>query len=215
MRPRGCVAWSTRRAQDTGVFPRFTAGAALAMGGVMRTVATLALTFSFLAACTRPAPTAAPPVAAAPLAAQPATTVAAVTAQTASIPATSATTPTPVVASTLKPRAHSLRVDRLVVARGVESREPQGADTVFAANEKRLFAFVEVSNPERAEGDVHVQFVSPSGETEPPIALSVGESPRWRTWAFTRRVHTPGTWRAVVRDDRDHVLASTEFDVRG
>jgi hypothetical protein len=181
----------------------------------MRTVATLTLALSLLAACTRPTPTAAPPLAAAPLAPVPATPVAAAPAPPASTPAMSAASPTSAVASTPKPRAHSLRVDRLVVARGVESREPQGADTIFAAGEKRVFAFVEVSNPERAEGEVHVQFVSPNGEADPPIALSVGESPHWRTWAFTRRAHTPGTWRAVVRDDHERVLASTEFDVRG
>jgi hypothetical protein len=111
--------------------------------------------------------------------------------------------------------ATALRVDRLVIARGVESREPLGADTVFAADEKRLFAFVEVDNPEHAPGDLRVQFVAPGGATEPPIALSVGDSPRWRTWAFTRHARAPGTWKAVVRDERGHVLASTEFDVRG
>jgi hypothetical protein len=111
--------------------------------------------------------------------------------------------------------ATALRVERLVVARGVEAREPQGADTVFAADEKRLFAFLEVDNPERAPGDVKVTFVAPDGEAQPPIELAVGDSPHWRTWAFTRRAHAPGTWKAIVRDERGHVLASTEFDVRG
>jgi hypothetical protein len=110
--------------------------------------------------------------------------------------------------------ATALRVERLVVARGIEGREPLGTDTLFADTEKRIFAFVEVSNPERAPGDLTVQFVAPSGAKEPPIDLSVGDSPRWRTWAFTRRAHEPGTWTAVVRDERGHVLASTEFDVR-
>ena len=123
--------------------------------------------------------------------------------------------PAPALASAPSHHATALRVERLVVARGVEGREPQGADTVFAANEKRLFAFVEVDNPEHAPGDLRVQFVGPGGETQPPIELSVGESPRWRTWAFTRRAHAPGTWKALVRDERGHVLASTEFEVRG
>jgi hypothetical protein len=30
-----------------------------------------------------------------------------------------------------------------------------------------------------------------------------------------RHARAPGTWKAVVRDERGHVLASTEFDVRG
>jgi hypothetical protein len=126
-------------------------------------------------------------------------------------------TPTPSVAVSAPPPRHAtaLRVDRLVIARGVESREPLGADTVFASDEKRLFAFVEVDNPEHAPGDLRVQFVAPDGEKQKPIELSVGESPHWRTWAFTRHARAPGTWKAVVRDERGHVLASTEFDVRG
>ncbi|HEY3821678.1 MAG TPA: DUF2914 domain-containing protein [Polyangiaceae bacterium] len=127
---------------------------------------------------------------------------------------TPALTPAPVPPPSPR-HATALRVDRLVIARGVESREPLGADTVFAADEKRLFAFVEVDNPEHAPGDLRVQFVGPGGRTQPPIELSVGESPRWRTWAFTRNARAPGTWKAVVRDERGHVLASTEFDVRG
>jgi hypothetical protein len=112
------------------------------------------------------------------------------------------------------PRASALRVERLVVARGVEGREPRGLDTIFASNEERVFAFVEVDNPERAPGDLKVEFVGPDGRAQPPIDLAVGQSPRWRTWAFTRRAHTPGTWRAVVRDDSGRVLASAQFDVR-
>jgi hypothetical protein len=105
-------------------------------------------------------------------------------------------------------------VERLLVARGIEGREPQGLDTIFGADEKRVYAFVEVDNPERAPGGVTVEFVDPTGHALPPIDLSVGESSRWRTWAFTRRAHAPGTWQAVVRDDGGRVLASTQFDVR-
>jgi Protein of unknown function (DUF2914) len=111
--------------------------------------------------------------------------------------------------------ANALRVDRLVVARGVVDREPQGADTLFASGEKRVFAFMEIANPEHAPGDVKVQFVAPDGVAQPAVDVSVGPSERWRTWAFTRHAHAPGTWKAVVRDQRGHVLASTEFDVRG
>jgi hypothetical protein len=113
------------------------------------------------------------------------------------------------------PQRHAtdLHVERLVVARGVEGREPQGTDTFFGTDEKRVFAFLEVANPERAPGQLEVQFVAPDGKSQPPIDVAVGEGPRWRTWAFTRHARTPGTWKALVRDERGHVVASTEFDV--
>jgi hypothetical protein len=114
------------------------------------------------------------------------------------------------------PRAHAqaLHVARLVVARGVQSREPVGVDTVFGASEKRLFAFVEIDNAERLPGVVRVSFFDPAGAEQEPVALDVGDGARWRTWAFTRRAHTPGMWSAVVRDERGTILASTDFEVR-
>ena len=142
-------------------------------------------------------------------------------------PAAAAQAPAPVAASTTGPasppsstatpaaaRATALRVDRMVVARGIVDREPQGTDTLFAANEKRVYAFVEIANPERAEGNVQVEFVGPDGKAQPTIDVSVGASPRWRTWAFTRRAQAPGMWKAIVRDTRGRVLASTAFEVR-
>jgi hypothetical protein len=139
---------------------------------------------------------------------------------TATAPAT--TTAITATAATPSPRteapvrhATALRVDRLVVARGIVDREPQGADTMFGSSEKRVFAFLEVTNPEHAPGEVTVQFIAPDGVARPAVDVSVGPSARWRTWAFTRQARTIGTWKAIVRDERGHVLASTEFDVRG
>lgn len=180
----------------------------------MRTVSLLKLGLLVVLAsgCSRATPTASTAVATGPAPAPaPLPAAAPPPAAPAPVPA-----PSPVSAPAAAPRhAIALRVDRLVIARGVEAREPLGADTIFAADEKRLFAFVEVDNPEHAPGDLRVQFVGPRGETQPPIELSVGESPRWRTWAFTRHAHAPGTWKAVVKDEAGRVLASTEFDVRG
>ena len=110
--------------------------------------------------------------------------------------------------------AKTLRVDRFVVARGVEAREPVGVDVAFAKDEKRVFAFLEVANAERAPGEVKVQFVDPSGRAQPSVDLPVGDSARFRTWAFTRKAHTPGTWKALVRDENGKVLAETVFEVK-
>jgi len=189
----------------------------------MRTVSLLKLGLLMVlcAGCRRAAPTASGTPSTPTVASS-----AAPSAATAALPATPTPAPAlaaspapsaaPSPAAALAPRhATALRVERLVIARGVEAREPIGADTVFASSEKRLFAFVDVDNPEHAPGDLRVRFIGPGGETQAPIALSVGESPRWRTWAFTRHARTPGTWKALVQDERGHVLASTEFDVRG
>jgi hypothetical protein len=111
-------------------------------------------------------------------------------------------------------RATALRVSRFVIARGVEAREPIGVDTSFGKDEKRVFAFVEVQNGERAPGELKVQFVAPDGRAETPVDLSVGDSPRFRTWAFTRQAHAPGLWKALVKSDKGRVIAQTVFEVK-
>jgi hypothetical protein len=181
------------------------------------TMMKLGLLFLLVPACSRAAVPAPSPTPAAPVLA-----TAPGTATTPPTTAPPAPTPAVITASTARDRAEApprhatvLHVDRLVVARGVVDREPQGTDTLFASNERRVFAFVEVDNPEHAAGELKVQFIGPDGTAQPPVDLAVGESPRWRTWAFTRQAHAPGTWKALVRDERGHVLASTEFDVRG
>lgn len=113
-----------------------------------------------------------------------------------------------------KAQATKLEVKRLVLARGVEKREPLEPDTVFNAKESRVWAFVELENPERAPGEVFVSFEPPKGKTEGAIALAVGEGARWRTWAFTRQAHDSGEWHAVVRDAKGRELARQAFEVR-
>jgi hypothetical protein len=110
-----------------------------------------------------------------------------------------------------------LKVRRLVVAEGVErgKREPIGAKASFkAADIHKLYAFVEVENPEQAESEVFVTFEPEhAGPSQGQISLKVGESSRWRTWAYTRGVKKAGSWAAVVRSADGTVLARTPFEV--
>ncbi len=112
------------------------------------------------------------------------------------------------------PAATSLRVRRLVLAEGVEGREPVRASRSFDGGEvDKVFAFLEVENPERLPGEVVVTFESPSGAAVGNVRLTVGASPRWRTWAFSRAIEQAGEWTAVVRDADGRVLAREPFSV--
>lgn len=110
-----------------------------------------------------------------------------------------------------------LVVRRLVVAEGIErsKREPVGAKQTFkAADLDRLYAFVEVDNPSKAESQVFVTFEPQDGGTsQGQVSLDVGAAPRWRTWAYTRGAKKAGSWAAVVRSTDGTVLARTPFDV--
>jgi len=122
----------------------------------------------------------------------------------------------PAAVETKSPSAQpDLRVRRLVVARGVKQREPVDARSSFRVGETdRVYAFVEVDNRDRQHSEVFVSFEredakGPAGK----IRLQVGASPRWRTWAYTRKLDQPGRYEAVVRDASDRVIARAAFEV--
>ncbi len=110
-----------------------------------------------------------------------------------------------------------LRVRRLVVSTGIESREPAGASDTFDGEDERLYAFVDLANrgdateveisfePEIESRDAHV-----TGLVTLEVPSEVG---RHRTWAWSRNVHTPGQWYAVVRDLEGHELARAAFTI--
>ena len=108
----------------------------------------------------------------------------------------------------------TLSVKRLVLARGVANHEPSDATTTFKQNDDRVYAFIEVENRTKEKSGVSVVFVSPKGEAMGAIPLTVGESSRFRTWAFTRKAHEVGEWSVIVREDGKHdILARQTFTV--
>lgn len=118
------------------------------------------------------------------------------------------------LASTTASAESSLGVSRLVTAHGIDAHEPQAPATTFKANDDRVYAFVEVKNATKASEVINVVFESPKG-SEPAIEipLTVGPSQHFRTWAFTRKAHTPGEWNVVVRDSHHRVLSQQKFTV--
>ncbi len=107
-----------------------------------------------------------------------------------------------------------LRIKRLVLSRAVENREPVGPATSFqSGTAKRLYAFVEVGNPQKARSEIYVSFVPPSGQAHTAIRLRIGQGSRWRTWAFTRLAKDPGSWQVVVRNAAGQELAKQSFEI--
>jgi hypothetical protein len=107
-----------------------------------------------------------------------------------------------------------LKVTRLVVSKGVAGREPVGASTKFSAESTdKLFAFVELSNESKIEGEVYVTFSPEGGGASQKIKLDVGPEKRWRTWASSKKPRTPGGWTATVHGADGRMLARTTFEV--
>ena len=110
-------------------------------------------------------------------------------------------------------KSDKLAVKRLVLAHGVDNHEPQEATSSFKTQDDRVYAFVELQNPQKIEGKIHVVFTSPDGKTQPEIELGVGPTKRFRTWAFTKKAHQAGEWGVAVRDGEGRVLARDKFTV--
>jgi hypothetical protein len=111
------------------------------------------------------------------------------------------------------PSKPDLEVKRLVLTHGVSGHEPSDTSTTFKASDDRVYAFVEIDNPKKNEGKILVTFEPPSGSAHAEIPLKVGDTSRFRTWAFTRRAHETGAWAVVVRDTHGHELARERFTV--
>lgn len=117
--------------------------------------------------------------------------------------------------SSAKSDGKGLKVRRLVVAKGVEKREPEGVASSFWKDDfDRLYAFVEVDNAEKTKEKLTVSFIPPGGGApRGNVSLDVGASPRWRTWAYSRAVDRRGTWEAVVTSEDGTELAREKFEI--
>lgn len=112
------------------------------------------------------------------------------------------------------PIATKLSVKRLILARGVNGREPVGIGSSFAKHDgDRVYAFVEVTNEEKVAGELTVTFSPASGKGSRSVQLNVGAAERWRTWAFARNIKDVGPWTATVRNAKGEVLARSNFQV--
>lgn len=113
------------------------------------------------------------------------------------------------------PRASAVVARRVLLARGVENREPVGVGTAFRRDGSPVYAFLEVQNP-GAPTTVTVRFARADDPTHTVgnVVLSVPTSARWRTWSFTRLARTPGAWAATVEGPDGQELGRAEFTMR-
>jgi len=109
----------------------------------------------------------------------------------------------------------AVRVRRLVVSTGVRGHEPTGAANTFRIGaQSRLYAFVDAVNETDTDDSLEVTFEPETGESSGHVSLNVpAERDRFRTWAYTRHIYTPGRWHVVVRDANGYEVARRAFDV--
>lgn len=105
-------------------------------------------------------------------------------------------------------------VSRLIIASDIKEREP--VELTDAKVDEPVVAFLELKNAEEEELGVVVTFEHADGNKVGFVELSVpGKSPRYRTWARTRNIKTPGEWTAIVTSKSGEELARKTFQVAG
>lgn len=105
------------------------------------------------------------------------------------------------------------QVKRLVIAQGVENREPLPFEGSVSLGEP-VTAFVELAHGGSDDVRILVTFEHASGAKVGFVELDVpGESPRYRTWARTQNVKQAGEWQAVVALQNGPELARQSFTV--
>jgi Protein of unknown function (DUF2914) len=99
----------------------------------------------------------------------------------------------------------------LVIATGVEDREPVGEGTTFPGDVGQLAAWSSITGAEGTTIEHVWRF--PEGDIEAVVPLSIGGSP-WRTWS-TKQIppEWAGDWVVEVRDAAGNVLATANITV--
>lgn len=97
----------------------------------------------------------------------------------------------------------------LVVAEGVENREPVGVAEQFPADVGEVYAWMRVDGADGEALEVHWKH----GPHEDAVPLEIG-GPSWRTWSSKAiPADWTGEWTVEVRDEQGSVLASRTFIV--
>lgn len=107
----------------------------------------------------------------------------------------------------------ALTVTQLVVATGVENREPVGAAERFAPDVGTLYCYMAV------EGDAPetqlTQVWTHDDQEMARVPLTV-RGPRWRTWSSKKIAPSwTGAWTVTVVDDAGNTLKSVAFAIGG
>jgi hypothetical protein len=102
-------------------------------------------------------------------------------------------------------------VARMVIASGVEERDPVGVADSFPADTGRVFCFIDARDIQRKTAARTVWY---HGEEEiASVELDLGQGSRWRTFSSVNIGSRTGTWRVDLRDEADRVVQSVDFRV--
>lgn len=106
-----------------------------------------------------------------------------------------------------------LVVKRVLLAKKLVERQPEGEGSAFSLADERVYCYVDAKNPKGPERQLTLVWHH-NGKVFHKIKLRVGVGHVWRTWGFLRlKPHTVGNWRCGVFNEKDELIAGVPFTV--
>lgn len=102
-------------------------------------------------------------------------------------------------------------IDRLVIAGGIENREPVDIKDTFPSATEKVYCFIEAKN---IKEDTNITVVwSNNGKEVLKTSLPLKKGPRWRTYADKRLYGMKGEWKVDILDGAGNPVKSATFRV--
>ena len=113
------------------------------------------------------------------------------------------------VPATALSQADVFTVARLVACEDVQNRMPVNVVEVFPAGTETVFCFLEARDILRT---TEVKMVWYHEEEEmAQVPLTIGQGPRWRTYASKKTMDRKGNWKVYLVDSSCNTLAAVQF----
>ena len=109
------------------------------------------------------------------------------------------------------PAKSELTIEKAVLAKGIENREPVGEAESFPKDVGVVYCFAKIVG---AKGATEIKFVWTLDDKDMgTVSLPVSISP-WRTWASkTIDPSMTGAWKVEIKDSSGNVLTTLNFKV--
>lgn len=106
-----------------------------------------------------------------------------------------------------------LVVSRVLLAKKLVERKPEGEGTAFTLADERIYCYIDAKNPKGPERKLTVVWHH-DGKVFHRLSLRVGVGYVWRTWAFlTIRPGHVGNWRCGVFNEEGQLLKGADFSI--
>ncbi|MBE0427026.1 MAG: DUF2914 domain-containing protein [Nitrospirae bacterium] len=105
----------------------------------------------------------------------------------------------------------AFNISRIVIAEGIEEREPIGVAETFPASTEKVYCFIEATDIAENTEATFVWYHE--GKEMHTFNLPLMEGPRWRIFAYKNLYGEIGNWKVDIKDAAGNTIKSITFKV--